>query len=125
FSRDWSSDVCSSDLGGRDRRLRLDRGAPRRRQPRGGGAAHGQGSVMDAGVHIETTGQGPDLVLVHGWAMHAGVFSALAGRLAGRYTLHLVDLPGHGHGRNRALPLAPAPVVEASVARAPRALSAR
>src|SRR5690606_18708395 len=108
--------------GGRDRRLRLDRGAPRRRQPRGGGAAHGQGSVMDAGVHIETTGQGPDLVLVHGWAMHAGVFSALAGRLAGRYTLHLVDLPGHGHGRNSTLPLALEPVVEAIVARVPRAL---
>lgn len=77
---------------------------------------------MDAGVHIETTGQGPDLVLVHGWAMHAGVFSALAGRLAGRYTLHLIDLPGHGHGRNSALPLALEPVVEAIVARVPRAL---
>lgn len=77
---------------------------------------------MDAGVHIETTGQGPDLVLVHGWAMHAGVFSALAGRLAGRYTLHLVDLPGHGHGRNSTLPLALEPVVEAIVARVPRAL---
>ncbi|TWG87288.1 pimeloyl-[acyl-carrier protein] methyl ester esterase [Luteimonas sp. J16] len=77
---------------------------------------------MDTELHIETTGQGPDLVLLHGWAMHSGVFNALARRLADRHTLHLVDLPGHGHGRDSTLPLAPEPVVEAIVARVPRAL---
>ena len=29
-------------------------------------------------MHIEVRGTGPDLVLLHGWAMHGGVFAALA-----------------------------------------------
>lgn len=77
---------------------------------------------MSSTLRIETTGQGPDLVLLHGWAMHSGVFSALAGRLAARYTVHLVDLPGHGGSRDSALPLALEPVVEALCGRLPPAL---
>ena len=45
---------------------------------------------------IRTLGQGPDLVLIHGWAMHAGIFAPLSARLSRRFRLHLVDLPGHG-----------------------------
>ena len=75
-----------------------------------------------SGLHVQTTGRGPDLVLLHGWAMHGGVFAPLVERLAGSYTLHLVDLPGHGHSAGAALPLAPEPVVEELVARLPRAL---
>lgn len=73
-------------------------------------------------LHIDTHGSGPPLVLLHGWAMHAGVFDALVARLAPAFTLHLVDLPGHGHSRDSSLPLALAPVVEAIAARVPRAL---
>jgi len=47
-------------------------------------------------VHIKTIGAGPDLVMLHGWSMHSGVWHELAERLAKRFTLHLVDLPGHG-----------------------------
>lgn len=47
-------------------------------------------------MHIETRGTGPALVLVHGWAMHAGVFAPIVDALAAVRTLHLVDLPGHG-----------------------------
>ena len=72
--------------------------------------------------HIDTLGRGPDLVLLHGWAMHSGVFAALAEALAPRFTLHLVDLPGHGHSRDSALPLALEPVVAAVAARVPRAV---
>ncbi|MDX2300784.1 MAG: pimeloyl-ACP methyl ester esterase BioH [Xanthomonadaceae bacterium] len=50
-------------------------------------------------------GAGPDLVLIHGWAMHGGIFAPLVDALAGRYRLHLVDLPGHGHNRLDATPL--------------------
>jgi len=32
-------------------------------------------------LNIEIIGQGPPLVLLHGWAMHSGVFSGLAERL--------------------------------------------
>lgn len=47
-------------------------------------------------MHIEVTGQGAPLVMLHGWGMHGGVFAGLAQRLARRYIVHRVDLPGHG-----------------------------
>lgn len=47
-------------------------------------------------MHIESSGQGPALVLVHGWAMHGGIFASLVSRLRNHCTLHVVDLPGHG-----------------------------
>jgi pimeloyl-[acyl-carrier protein] methyl ester esterase len=45
---------------------------------------------------ITRRGEGPDLVLVHGWAMHSRIWGEFADRLALDFTLHLVDLPGHG-----------------------------
>lgn len=53
----------------------------------------------------EVRGQGPALVLLHGWAMHAGIFAPLVARLESKFTLHLVDLPGHGRSAGRGLPL--------------------
>ncbi len=53
-------------------------------------------------LRTDVTGQGPALVLLHGWAMHSGLFAPLAERLRGDFELHLVDLPGHGH--NAAVP---------------------
>ena len=47
-------------------------------------------------MHRSVMGQGPDLVLIHGWSMHSGVWHDLAEILAQHFTLHLVDLPGHG-----------------------------
>ncbi len=37
------------------------------------------------------------MALLHGWAMHGGLFGPLAARLADRHRVHAVDLPGHGH----------------------------
>jgi pimeloyl-[acyl-carrier protein] methyl ester esterase len=56
-------------------------------------------------VHVEVTGQGPALVMLHGWAMHSGIFAPLARRLRAHFTLHLVDLPGHGLSPERDGPL--------------------
>ncbi len=53
----------------------------------------------------DVRGQGPALVLLHGWAMHAGIFAPLVQRLERDFTLHLVDLPGHGRSRDAGLPL--------------------
>lgn len=53
-------------------------------------------------LHVTTLGSGPDLVLLHGWALHGGVWDATAERLAQHFRLTLVDLPGHG--RSGALP---------------------
>lgn len=47
-------------------------------------------------LHHEARGAGPDLVMVHGWGMHSGIWSDWADTLAGRFRVHLVDLPGHG-----------------------------
>ena len=48
-------------------------------------------------LHVEIRGQGPDLVLLHGWALHGGMWGSWLDELATHARLHLVDLPGHGH----------------------------
>lgn len=57
-------------------------------------------------LHVETTGEGPPLVLLHGWAMHGGIFAPLVDTLRRHRTLYVVDLPGHGHSRDADVPLA-------------------
>lgn len=57
------------------------------------------------GLHVEIVGSGPPLVLLHGWAMHGGIFAPLVEALRAHRTLHVVDLPGHGHSRGVGLPL--------------------
>lgn len=47
-------------------------------------------------MHIESFGHGPDLALIHGWAMHGGIFHDLAMDLSAHCRVHLIDLPGHG-----------------------------
>jgi pimeloyl-[acyl-carrier protein] methyl ester esterase len=51
-------------------------------------------------LHIETLGQGPDLVMIHGWGMHGGVWGPVLEPLAAAFRLHLVDLPGLGHSQS-------------------------
>lgn len=70
-------------------------------------------------MHIEVVGRGPPLVLLHGWAMHGGVFAPLVERLRERHTLHVVDLPGHGLSRGSRLPLQPGACVDAITAAVP------
>jgi pimeloyl-[acyl-carrier protein] methyl ester esterase len=74
---------------------------------------------MSAQLHVEVVGEGPPLVLLHGWAMHGGVFAPLVERLRDRRTLHVVDLPGHGLSRDCGVPLALEPCVAAIAARVP------
>jgi len=52
---------------------------------------------MSGSLHVEVTGHGPPLVLLHGWAMHSEMWGPLLPRLAQRFRVHAVDLPGHGH----------------------------
>jgi pimeloyl-[acyl-carrier protein] methyl ester esterase len=47
-------------------------------------------------LRVERGGQGPPLVLLHGWGLHGGVFHGLAARLGERFETWCVDLPGHG-----------------------------
>lgn len=47
-------------------------------------------------LHVDRTGSGPDLVLLHGWGLHSGAWGEVAPLLAQRFRVHAVDLPGHG-----------------------------
>ncbi|HSO07568.1 MAG TPA: pimeloyl-ACP methyl ester esterase BioH [Pelomicrobium sp.] len=51
---------------------------------------------MSPQLHVETAGSGPDLALLHGWGLHGRVWCDVAGSLARSFTVHAVDLPGHG-----------------------------
>ncbi len=48
-------------------------------------------------IHTETYGSGEPLLLIHGWAMHTGIWRVFAKQLAHYYQVICVDLPGHGH----------------------------
>jgi len=77
-------------------------------------------------MYIETTGAPPDsgrpaIALIHGWAMHGGLFAPLVERLAARFTVHLIDLPGHGHARDDGTALDPRALAADLVARIPDA----
>lgn len=47
-------------------------------------------------LNVETTGNGPSLVMLHGWGANNGVWAGVRKELARYFTLHLFDLPGHG-----------------------------
>jgi len=58
---------------------------------------------MSAPLSIESVGAGAPIVLLHGWALHAGTWGPLVSRLAQHHRVHAVDLPGHG----RSAPMLP------------------
>jgi len=48
-------------------------------------------------LYTETSGHGTDLVLLHGWGLHGGVWDTLVPLLEGDFRVTRIDLPGHGH----------------------------
>lgn len=47
-------------------------------------------------LHVEVTGKGPDLALIHGWGMHGGIWDSVRADLANDFRVHALDLPGYG-----------------------------
>ncbi|MEY3517064.1 MAG: pimeloyl-ACP methyl ester esterase BioH, partial [Pseudomonadota bacterium] len=47
----------------------------------------------------------PHLILLHGWAMHGGIFAPLLPHLQAHFNVRCIDLPGHGSQRDSSLPL--------------------
>ncbi|MGB5605365.1 MAG: alpha/beta fold hydrolase, partial [Gammaproteobacteria bacterium] len=47
-------------------------------------------------LYTQTSGAGPDLLLVHGWGLHSGIWDGLAPLLEPHYRVTRMDLPGHG-----------------------------
>lgn len=52
---------------------------------------------MSQSLHIDTCGSGQDLFLLHGWAMHSGIWHEVCDPLAVHFRVHMIDLPGHGY----------------------------
>jgi pimeloyl-[acyl-carrier protein] methyl ester esterase len=61
-------------------------------------------------------------VLIHGWAMHGGIFAPLTRALSPHYTVHVVDLPGHGLSEERDGGFDPRACADRLVGRIPSAL---
>ncbi len=47
-------------------------------------------------LYVKTLGVGPDIVLLHGWGLHADIWEETAQCLATAFRVTLIDLPGHG-----------------------------
>lgn len=73
-------------------------------------------------MHVDSFGHGQDLVLLHGWAMHGGIFAPIVPRLRAHYRVHVVDLPGHGLSRENETRLDLHDVVQRLYQRLPRAV---
>jgi len=58
------------------------------------------GASASVRIHVESLGAGPPLVLLHGFALHGGVFAPIVPALARTHRVHVVDLPGHGYSRD-------------------------
>ena len=53
------------------------------------------------GLHVDSSGSGVPLVMLHGWGMHGGMWGSAAKHLARHVRVMAVDFPGHGHSRGQ------------------------
>jgi pimeloyl-[acyl-carrier protein] methyl ester esterase len=51
-------------------------------------------------LFVEQIGSGPDLTLLHGWGLNGAAWNSIRDALAEHFTLHLIDLPGHGFSQH-------------------------
>lgn len=47
-------------------------------------------------VFVSVSGKGPNLVLLHGWGLHGGIWQTVLPELEKHFTVYNVDLPGFG-----------------------------
>ncbi|HNE00663.1 MAG TPA: pimeloyl-[acyl-carrier protein] methyl ester esterase, partial [Plasticicumulans sp.] len=47
-------------------------------------------------LYCQSWGSGPDLVLLHGWGMHGGVWDDTVEAFIDDWRVTVIDLPGHG-----------------------------
>src|SRR6185437_12924270 len=63
-----------------------------------------RGESVSTSLYMETQGQGPELLLLHGWGLHGGIWDTLVPKLAPHLRITRVDLPGHGRSRDVPMP---------------------
>lgn len=55
---------------------------------------------MSSPLYWQTSGSGPDVVLLHGWGMNGAIWQQTVEQLSQYCCVHVVDLPGYGHSRD-------------------------
>ncbi len=55
---------------------------------------------MNDTINFNIKGNGRPLLLIHGWAMNAGVFNAVSDHLSLKYQVISIDLRGHGKSKH-------------------------
>lgn len=55
---------------------------------------------MSAILYSEVKGRGKDVVLLHGWGMHGGLWGRFSDLLAEGFQCHIIDLPGYGYSKD-------------------------
>ncbi|MCW8900462.1 MAG: pimeloyl-ACP methyl ester esterase BioH, partial [Gammaproteobacteria bacterium] len=55
---------------------------------------------MSAVLYSEVKGTGKDVVLLHGWGMHGGLWGRFSDLLADGCRCHIIDLPGYGYSKD-------------------------
>jgi pimeloyl-[acyl-carrier protein] methyl ester esterase len=50
-------------------------------------------------MFVDVVGRGPNLTLLHGWGLNGRVWDSVRDPLAAHFTLHIIDLPGHGQSQ--------------------------
>ncbi|OJJ16430.1 alpha/beta hydrolase [marine bacterium AO1-C] len=53
-------------------------------------------TIQDIPVHYKVTGEGPHLLLLHGWGCDLEIFKPIQDHLSQRYTTYSIDFPGFG-----------------------------
>lgn len=54
---------------------------------------------MSDALYVEVNGSGGDIILLHGWGMHGGVWGEFQQLLSPCHKVHTIDLPGYGFSR--------------------------
>lgn len=67
-------------------------------------------------LYCQSWGSGPDLVLLHGWGMHGGVWDDTVEAFIDDWRVTVIDLPGHGRSGGRPGTLAGLAAAVAAVA---------
>lgn len=55
--------------------------------------------IAEPALYVHSAGRGPEVVLLHGWGMHSGVWEDVVEALVDDYRVTVMDLPGHGYSR--------------------------
>lgn len=100
LARSWRSPIARPTLGDMTQTEHLSSTTPRLTPASVAARLRGRPDrMLDVGhskVAAYRFGEGPDVVCVHGWPLHAATWRNIVPLLADGFTLHLLDLPGTG-----------------------------